>query len=212
MSGTQPQQSQPLVSVVTPTWGRHEELLERCIPSVAAQTYGNVEHIVVSDGPDDALYQRIRDHVAMKAYNHPEMLRYLELAEHDDRARWGHFARLAGIAAAKGEIIAYLDDDNSYRPEHLSLLVQALLDNPAAGFAYPRTQMHVHGNVYEIGADPPAYGQVDTSGIVHRRELLDRANWLPSLPSIDWDLVNRWMVSGAKWAYVPVVTVDYFKE
>ena len=45
----------PLVSVITPTWQRHALLLDRCIPSVAAQDYPNVDHVVVSDGPDPAL-------------------------------------------------------------------------------------------------------------------------------------------------------------
>lgn len=202
--------SEPLVSVVTPTWRRHDYLLDRCLPSVAAQTYPNVEHIIVSDGPDDVLHRRlIEARRLVDGYGH---LRYLELAEHDDAARWGHHARLAGIAAARGEYIAYLDDDNAWRPNHLELLVGALENEPGASFAYPRTLMHVYGNVYDIGADPPSYGQIDTSGIVHRRELLKRANWEPSLPSIDWDLVHRWIGAGAKWAYVPEVTVDYYKE
>lgn len=198
----------PLVSVVTPTWRRHDELLERCIPSVAAQTYGAIEHIVVSDGPDDVLHRRLIEATRLGKYHH---LRYLELAEHDDTARWGHHARLAGIKAARGEIISYLDDDNSWRPNHLTSLVSALQDNPQADFAYPRTLMHVYGNVYDIGADPPSYGQIDTSGIVHRVELLRKATWEPSLPSIDWDLVHRWMGMGAKWVYVPEITVDYYK-
>lgn len=198
----------PLVSVVTPTWRRHDELIDRCIPSVAAQTYGAIEHIVVSDGPDDALLPRLVEASEFDRYPH---LRYLELSEHDDNARWGHHARLAGIDAARGEYIAYLDDDNSWRPEHLTLLIGALLDNPKADFAYPRTLMHVFGNVYDIGADPPAYGQIDTSGIVHRRELLLKGTWEPSLPSIDWDLVHRWIGMGAKWVFVPEITVDYYK-
>ena len=194
----------PLVSVVTPTWQRHDTLFGRCLPSVLAQTYPHVEHIVVSDGPDDSL------HAALSTHARPG-LRYVELREHDDTARWGHWARLAGIELAKGEIIAYLDDDNSWRPWHLQSLVDALTANPGAGFAYPMTLMHVFGREYEIGTDPPAYGQVDTSGIVHRRGLLDVATWQPSLPSIDWDLVQRWMRAGVKWAFVPRVSVDYFK-
>jgi glycosyltransferase involved in cell wall biosynthesis len=195
----------PLVSVITPTWNRHDLLLDRCIPSVATQNYrGEIEHIVVSDGPDDGLYNAL---CALA----PPGVRYAELPAHDPDARWGHWARLAGIDLATGEIIAYLDDDNAYRPDHIAVMVDALENVPVAGFAYPRTLMHVHGNEFEIGSDPPAYGQIDTSGIVHRRELLSVAIWQPSLPSIDWDLVQRWMLAGVKWAYVPRVTVDYHK-
>ena len=199
----------PLVSVITPTWLRDNLLLDRCIPSVAAQHYPWVEHIVVSDGPNDGLYARMRGHIAANLYAHT--LRYAEVPTHDPGARWGHHARMAGIDLARGDLIAYLDDDNAYRPDHLRAAVQALTAHPDAGFAYPQTRMHVHGHEYVIGTDPPAYGQIDTSGIVHRRDLLDVATWQPSLPSIDWDLVNRWMIGGSKWTFIERVTVDYFK-
>ena len=48
--------------------------------------------------------------------------------------------------------------------------------------------------------------------IVHRRGLLDVATWRwhPGIPTIDWDLVSRWMAGGATWAHVPAVTADYY--
>lgn len=195
----------PLVSVVTPTWQRHDKLIGRCLPSVAAQLYPHVEHIVVSDGPDNNLFE------AINARPRPG-LRYAELPSHDDNARWGHWARLAGIEMSKGEIIAYLDDDNAFRPSHLLRLVDALMVKMTAGFAYPRTSMHIHGQDYEIGTNPPQYGQIDTSGIVHRKEILEIETWEASLPTIDWNLVSRWIRRGIEWVYVPKVTVDYYKD
>ena len=49
----------PTVSVVTPTWQRHDLLMDRCIPSVAAQDYPDVEHVICSDGPDPDLAERL---------------------------------------------------------------------------------------------------------------------------------------------------------
>ena len=34
--------------------------------------------------------------------------------------------------------------------------------------------------------------------------------WYPGIPTIDWDLVSRWMAAGATWAHVPQVTADYY--
>lgn len=186
----------PLISVITPTWQRADVLVSRCIPSVQAQTWDRVEHIVVSDGPDPELAELL----------HGAPVVYAELPEWDPAYRWGTRARLHGIELAKGELIAYLDDDNAYRPEHLAKLVHALqaLD---ADFAYSR--MHVHAGNYEVGSSPPAYGQIDTSLLLHRRALLDRETWRNSLPTIDWDIVARWLTAGANWAFVPEVTVDY---
>ena len=46
--------TRPLVSVVTGTWQRHDLLME-AIANVRSQTYPNIEHVIVSDGPDQAL-------------------------------------------------------------------------------------------------------------------------------------------------------------
>jgi glycosyltransferase involved in cell wall biosynthesis len=191
----------PLVTVITPTWQRHELLLHRAIPSVAAQDYPALEHVVVSDGPDEAL----REEFAARPG-----VRFAELPEHDPEAQWGHHARLHALDLAKGDYIAYHDDDNSWHSYHVRLLVRAL-EETGADFAYPLMAVHGRGE-YVIGSDPPAEGQIDTSMIVHRRGLLDVATWrwYPGIPTIDWDLVSRWIAAGATWTRVNAVTCDYY--
>lgn len=193
---------QPLVSVVTPTWRRHGLLLNRCVPSVQAQTYPAVEHVVVSDGPDPELTAMIAGQVKV----------FGELPEHDPVARWGHRARLRGLELARGEYIAYLDDDNAFRPWHVERLAAALEANPGAGFAYGQIQMNGHGMVYVVGADPPSCGMIDTSAIMHRRGLLETATWRDEgwQETVDWDLVARWMSAGTGWAFVQEITADYY--
>ncbi len=190
----------PRVAVVTPTWQRNGVLLDRCIPSVAAQDWPNVEHVVVSDGPDPALRQILEP---------DPRVTYVELQRHDEGARWGHWARLAGIETTTAQYIAYLDDDNSYRINHVSTLMQALADQPLSGYAYSRMVLHCAGGAV-IGQPVPRYGQIDTSMILHRRSILDTATWTQSLPTIDWDLVERWMQAGIGWAYAPVITSDKY--
>jgi glycosyltransferase involved in cell wall biosynthesis len=190
----------PQVAVITPTWQRNDVLLNRCIPSVAAQDYPDVEHIVISDGPDDALSATLTD---------DPRITYLQLPSHDPGARWGHWARLAGIEACTADYIAYLDDDNSYRPDHVSTLMRALTGQPDAGFAYSLMVLHCAGNVI-IGNPIPGYGQIDTSMLLHRRSILDTATWTQSLPTIDWDLVDRWMQAGIRWTFAPNVTADKY--
>lgn len=184
-------------SVITPTWQRHDFLLERCIPSVQAQDHPAAEHVIVSDGPDPEL----RDKLAALAL---PGTRFSELPEHDPAARWGHWARLRGIELARGEYITYNDDDDALRPEHCRLLAAALDEHPDADFAY--SQMNLQGSI--IGGEPPAYCQIGTPQIMHRRGLLAAATWEQSLPSIDWDLVERWLKAGARYVHVPAVTVD----
>lgn len=193
---------QPLVSVVTPTWQRRNILLNRCIPSVQAQTWPHVEHIVVCDGPDP----RLEAYVAGAA---DDRLRFAFLPEHDPAVPWGTRARLHGIDLAKGDIIAYLDDDNAWHPQMLEKTAGALLRD-GTGFAYCQELWVNHGNL--VGSDPPVFGQIDTSVIVHRRELLGTATWRyePGQQTIDWDLVERWVRGGATWSHVPEILVNYY--
>jgi glycosyltransferase involved in cell wall biosynthesis len=197
-----PAVADPLVTVVTPTWQRHDLLLNRAVPSVAAQDYPALEHVIVSDGPDPALREKFTAGFWRG--------RFEELPEHDPEAQWGHYARLHGIDLAKGDYIAYHDDDNSWHSYHVRLLVAAL-EETGADFAYPLMAVHGRGE-YVIGTDPPAAGQIDTSMIIHRRGLLDVATWRwhPGIPTIDWDLVERWIAGGATWVRVPQVTCDYY--
>ena len=194
----------PLISVITPTWQRHDLLLDRCIPSVAAQDYPAVQHVIVSDGPDNVLAGKIAGRSCGAVV-------WDALPAHDPAARWGHWARLRGLELATGEYIAYLDDDNAFRPGHLAKLAAALDADPSAGFAYSQIMMHNGGSSYVVGVPPPAYGQIDTSATMHRRGLLATATWRDAGQlTIDWDIVERWLHAGTGWAHVPEVTADYY--
>jgi|SRR6476469_2857301 len=191
----------PLVSVITPTWQRHELLIERCIPSVQAQDYSAIEHIVVSDGPDEELNQADLG------------VRYFQLACHPQLSYWGNAARLLGLEHATGDFIAYLDDDNAFRPQHIGRLVADMEKHDRAGFTYSQMKFHhLNGDSFIVGSPPPRCGQIDTSIILHRREILEVATWEGGRPTVDWDLVERWMVNGVVWSFVDEITVDYYKS
>jgi glycosyltransferase involved in cell wall biosynthesis len=187
--------------VITPTWRRHDVLLGRCVPSVQAQTWQRFEHVIVSDGPDPGLAAR----------EWPPGVRYLELPEHPD-ARWGHLARLHGIAASCGQVIAFCDDDDSWRPGHLETCVTALLDDPLAGFAVPRMIAHTRFGQARIGDGALARGRVATSMITCWRETLDIATWTEDPAPPDWVLVSRWLDAGITYASPDAVTVDYYPD
>jgi len=198
----------PLISVITPTWQRHAELTTTCMPSVRNQTYpGEIEHVIVSDGPDPGLA------AAMIRSGRPGRRVSLvlgELASHDPAIRWGYRAKLRGVQLATGSLVAWLDDDNTFRPAHLHRLARLLRDHPEAGFAYSRIEMHHAHRSVIVGSDPPMFGGIDTSAILHRREILDVATWQTGVPADDWDLVERWMKAGVTWACDPQITADYY--
>jgi glycosyltransferase involved in cell wall biosynthesis len=191
---------QPLVSVITPTWQRHNLLL-RCIESVEAQDYSRIEHVIVSDGPDPELIELLTGYNVILA----------QLPEHSGRTRWGVEARLHGIEISSGEFIAYLDDDNQFRPDHISTLANLLTDSPNAIFGYGREIRHPSEN-FSGGASPPVLGGIDTSIMINRRSAFDVATWRDDgkQQTIDWDLAKRWIAAGAEWVWSNKVTVDYW--
>jgi glycosyltransferase involved in cell wall biosynthesis len=105
-----------VVSVVIPTWNR-AELLSRALDSVLAQTRSPEEIIVVDDGSTDDTASRVRT-------GYPEV-RLIEQPNAGVSA-----ARNAGIRAASGTWIAFLDSDDRWLPEKLALQLEALRANP----------------------------------------------------------------------------------
>lgn len=187
------------------------------MPSVQAQTYPYVEHVVISDGPDLELAERFKSTLMAEAArdvrggrNFPSW--YHHVPEHDPAPHWGHHARLLGIELAAGDLITYCDDDDALRPRHCELLAQALADNPEAGFAIGLMASHTDpGNenaIMEIGHGPPSCGNVGTPMLMHRREILEQATWGPASDFEDWELVNRWLHVNIPYVRVGEVTVD----
>ncbi|MBQ0028902.1 MAG: glycosyltransferase family 2 protein [Bacteroidales bacterium] len=88
-----------LVSAVITTHNR-VDLLKRAIASVLNQTYSNVECVVVDDASTDDT----------NVYCESLPINYIRISP--DERRGGNYARNKGILAAKGEYVAFLDDDD----------------------------------------------------------------------------------------------------
>lgn len=197
--------SEPVVSVITPTWHRHDTLLTRCLPSVWKQSYAAVEHVVVGDGPDPELDAKLP---ALRMAG-PRKQWFIHLREHDPAEHWGHIARLHGLSFAAGDFITYCDDDDALRPRHCASLAAALVKNPEAGFAVSRMAARdPWGHDHEVGEGPPSLANIGTPMIMHRREILEHGTWGPASHSEDWELVNRWIHAGINYVQVDEVTCD----
>lgn len=111
----------PLVSVIITTY-KNEALLPRAIESVLQQTYDNIELIVVDDNMPDSSSRRATEAV-MERY---PSVRYLRHPEN----RNGAAARNTGIRAAKGQYIAFLDNDDIYLGNHIASCIEAVQAHP----------------------------------------------------------------------------------
>ena len=111
---------QPLVSVIIPVFNG-AAFLREALQSVCDQDYPSREVIVIDDGSTD-------DSAAC-AQAFPGV-HVVQQANQGNAAARNH-----GIARARGDFVALLDQDDVWRPEKLRRQVEALAANPAAGFS-----------------------------------------------------------------------------
>ncbi len=128
-----------LVSVVIPVFNG-ERFLAAAIESVLGQTYRPVEVIVVDDGSTDASV------AVARAF---EGVRVIEQAHAGPGA-----ARNRGVAAATGELLAFLDADDLMPPDKLALQVGHLRAHPDVGCVLGRQEL-----VIEPGTEKPLWAE-----------------------------------------------------
>jgi len=104
----------PLVSVIVRTKDR-PRLLANALRSIAEQTYANLEIVVVNDGGQD-----VSDVVTSLTGGIP--VTYIAHEKSEGRAA----AANAGLKAAKGLYLNFLDDDDTFLPDHVETLVSYL--------------------------------------------------------------------------------------
>ena len=185
----------PLVSVIMPTFDR-PEFLARAVRSVLAQTYPNVELIVVNDAGcpvDDVL----------RPLDPDGRITYVRLGRNRNRSA----ARNAGLALARGTYVAYLDDDDWYMPSHLERLV-GLLERTGGAVAYgfaERITEERRSDGWAQTAVTPVYrmpyrrelllvgNYIPMPCLVHRRDCLDVVGTFDEdmVTHEDWDLLIR---------------------
>jgi glycosyltransferase involved in cell wall biosynthesis len=114
----------PTISIIIPTYN-HDQFILGSLQSVMAQTYRNYEIIVINDGSPDNTGRMVEPYVASSR------IKYIEQANAGQGA-----ARNRGIAEAKGEFIAFLDDDDLWPPDKLEWQVRELQNHPDAVLVY----------------------------------------------------------------------------
>lgn len=113
----------PTVSVIIPTF-RRSRILPRAVRSVLEQTYPHLEVVVVDDrSPDDT------HDVVKHMQQQDSRVRYLL----NEGIKGCSGAKNAGITAARGGHIAFLDDDDAYCPDKIAKQVDVIQQHPNAG-------------------------------------------------------------------------------
>lgn len=132
----------PLVSIVTVTYNA-EKTLARTLASVRAQTYPNIEHIIIDGGSNDGTLRLIQVNENTIAYWRSER----------DQGIYDAFNR--GIVMSKGDYVGILNADDYFEPDQIEKAVDILLTTKAP---------FVHGDITMHGwkgLDVPLNGDPD---------------------------------------------------
>lgn len=116
-----------LVSAVITTHNR-KELLLKAITSVLKQTYHSIECIVVDDASTDGTRQFIQKFIDAGS------IQYIYIKS--ECSKGGNYARNIGINQAKGEYIAFCDDDDEWLSTKIEKQVNKMESNENVGFVY----------------------------------------------------------------------------
>lgn len=111
-----------LVSVIITTYKREYKLLRKAIESVKNQSYENIEIIVVNDTPKENFYYK---EVGEKIKEYGNLVTYLAKGINKGAC----FARNSGLKIAKGQAVAFLDDDDLWKEYKIEKQVKILESN-----------------------------------------------------------------------------------
>ena len=201
---------QPRVTVIVAVRDA-EATLERALESIRAQSEERWEAIVVDDGSTDATAE-----VAQRAAGEDGRIRVVRRPAAGVSA-----ARNAGLAAARGAWVLFLDADDWLEPRALELLGDALAADPAVDVAYGAwSRITELGRVREQTAwpEPDALFAVlarrsvlPINTVLFRRSLTEGVGGFDTelATGEDWDFWQRLARCGARFALVPQPVAVY---
>src|SRR3954447_26318181 len=205
--------AQPLVSVVIPAFNS-ESFLAEAIESVLAQTYEEIETIVIDDGSPDRSAEIAAGYAEVK------------LVRQENRGVAA--ARNAGVAAGKGEVLAFLDADDVMLPDRLETQVGHLLAHPEVGCVDASQETFVEDGaplpIWARGTEQPLFEQLEgadgsqrgdnrdilTTTMIFSRELFDEIGGFDEellLGNDDADILMRLGEAGVEIARLQGVGV-----
>jgi hypothetical protein len=208
------EEAQPLVTVTVATRDRPEVLAARSLPSVLAQTYPNLEVIVVGDHADTATAEAVRG-LGDQRITYRNLTQRLHHTDDPYRA-WlvaATMARNEAMRLARGRWVVAFDDDDAMRPDCIErLLTRAREDRAEAAYGRALVRRADAGD-FQIGAFPPERGRFTWAcGMYHsslrffEREIFAADLGLPG----DWFLAERMLRAGVRFGMVDDVLCDVY--
>jgi len=200
--------SAPAISVIMPVYNGMR-FLQRAIASLQTQTYANWELLAV----DDASTDDSADYLTTLATTDAR----IRVLRHPTN-RGQSAARNTALKAARGELVAYLDQDDEFYPDHLARACERMGQSEVLVFRYDLVEERPNhpavGTVTTYDPAARAHAMFEETitvplGVVHRRALLSRTGLFDEAlgkhrhQEEDSDLWRRFVRAGAQFTYVP---------
>lgn len=179
----------PLISVIIPTY-QHAGTIGACIDSVLAQTYSNVEIIVVNDGSTDNTVE------ALEPYQDR-----ITLVNQENQG--SNPARNRGFREAHGDFLIFCDADVHMQTQMLEKLHAFLQNDLNVSYAYSSFRFGWK-KFKSFPFDPDRLRRMNyihTSSLIRRSDFPGFDNDIKRLQ--DWDVWLTMLESGKKGVYVP---------
>lgn len=188
----------PLVSVVIPTYNK-SQFIEKTLMSVIKQTYKNTEIILVDNGSTDDTRSRIQDFTSRNMGN----FKIINLENNLGPSN----ARNEGILASSGKYVFFLDGDDIFFPEKISVQVNFMEQNLEVGLTItPYIIYSPKNNILRLirNTDPVSLisnwlnmtgfgGSVESTGCIRRDEIKPTMLYDISLMGSEGlDFILRW--------------------
>ena len=200
-----PVQESPLVSVIVRSMD--PPTLDRALASVALQDYPAIEVVLVA--ACGASHRRV------DGSRFPFRLNFVASDQPLPRPR----AANAGLDAAQGSLITFLDHDDEFLPGHVSGLAAALDRNPDAGAAYCRFEVYEEGKLFttvgrrfhRLALHEKSY--IHHSAFLFRRNLLATGVRYDAALDIhdDWDFVLQ-LSEQTRFVFVDQLTFRWHSD
>lgn len=204
MSPSLPRESRPLISVIMPVYNA-ERYVAEAVNSILAQTYPRLEFIIADDGSADGSPAIIREFAARNL-----CLRAIFLAHGGEPQ-----ALNAGIAAASGEYLAFMDHDDIALPHRLATQLDWMVRK---GVDVCGTQAQIFGDTKKLLWFPETHEAIRRelvfrlalikNSVMMRAAIARRHRWEESTPAYEY---RMWLELSGRYRLgnVPMVLMRY---
>jgi len=184
----------PFFSIILPTYNR-ANFISKAIDSVLTQTLQDFELIIIDDGSTDDTKSTISNYLT------DDRIKYIY-----QRNQERSVARNNGINHSNGQYICFLDSDDYYLPNHLSVLYNSIQNSKFAVALFHTYQTYIKDGVEQKNSFFDSYKNNKLSG----RDLrLINNVWLFS-PAVQTIAVHKKIVSDVLFDVFPVYTSECY--